>query len=61
MIEHPQFEYYTNRKLDIAGSEVDRKLVEEFWEKKVDDTLEVLHDGGSQKSLFKVQTRVLYK
>ena len=30
MLEHPQFEYYKQRKLDIKGSAADRELVERF-------------------------------
>lgn len=55
MEEHPQFEYYTRRKLDVANSEADRKIVEEFWQKKEEDTVEV---DGKQ---YKVQTKKLYK
>lgn len=29
-IDHPQFEYYKNRKLDLTN-EADVKLVREFW------------------------------
>jgi hypothetical protein len=32
MKEHPQFEYWEQRKLDISGSAADRELVERFWE-----------------------------
>lgn len=32
MIEHPQFEFWEKRKLDISGSAADRELVEHFWE-----------------------------
>ncbi len=31
MKEHPQFEYFNQRKLDIKGSAADRELVERFW------------------------------
>eukprot|EP00347_Sterkiella_histriomuscorum_P012730 403367437 len=55
MEEHPQFEYYTKRQLNVAESEADRKLVEEFWTKKEEELLEV--NGKSQK----VQTKKLYK
>lgn len=55
MEEHPQFEYYTRRKLDIANSEADRKLVEEFYSKKEEETIQV---EGKQ---LKVQTKKFYK
>lgn len=56
MKDHPQFEYYTQRKLDIAGSVADRQLVEEFWVKKEEEVL-ALQDGKQHK----VQTKKLYK
>ena len=56
MVEHPQFEYYQKRKLDIRGSEADKKLVEEFWEKKEGEMLEL-----SEQSKYKVSTKKLYK
>ena len=31
MREHPQYEYFKKRALDIKGNEADRKLVEAFW------------------------------
>ncbi len=36
MNEHPQFEYWEKRKLDISGSAADRELVERFWEVEED-------------------------
>jgi hypothetical protein len=47
MEEHPQFEYYTKRRLNIAESDADRKLVEEFWSKKEEEELQL--DGKSLK------------
>ena len=35
MKDHPQFEYYKSRKLDITNEE-DRKLISEFWTVKAD-------------------------
>jgi hypothetical protein len=35
MIEHPQFEYYQRRELDVYN-EADRKLISEFWAGKVE-------------------------
>lgn len=55
MEEHPQFEYYNRRKLDIKGSETDRKLVEDFWAKKEEESIAV---EGKE---YKVQTKKLYK
>ncbi|CDW83612.1 elongation factor 1- [Stylonychia lemnae] len=55
MEEHPQFEYYNKRRLDIQGSDADKKLVESFWVSKEEGTLEV---DGKQ---LKVQTKKLYK
>jgi elongation factor 1-gamma len=37
MIDHPQFEYYQRRELDVT-KEADRKLISEFWAAKVDGT-----------------------
>ena len=56
MQEHPQFEFYSQRKLNISSSEEDRKLVEAFWEAKEDSTLRL-----SENETVKVQTRKLYK
>jgi len=39
MEEHPQFEYYEKRKLDIKGSQADRELVETFWVTKEEEML----------------------
>jgi elongation factor 1-gamma len=37
MIDHPQFEYYQRRELDVKN-EADRKLITDFWAGKVDST-----------------------
>lgn len=37
MNEHPQFEYYHKRELDINNDD-DRKLITDFWCAKNDDT-----------------------
>jgi elongation factor 1-gamma len=36
MIDHPQFEYYKKRELDVTKEE-DKKLISEFWGAKVGD------------------------
>lgn len=41
MLDHPQFEYFTQKKLDIKGSQADRELVERFWEVKEEQKLKV--------------------
>ena len=56
MMEHPQFEYYAKKKLNIKESESDRKIIEEFWTKKEEETIE-LPEGKK----LKVQTKKLYK
>jgi len=33
MLEHPQFEYYTKRELDVSNAD-DRKLISDFWAAK---------------------------
>ncbi|TNV78773.1 hypothetical protein FGO68_gene1083 [Halteria grandinella] len=35
MIDHPQFEYYQRRELDVKN-EADKKLISDFWAGKVD-------------------------
>ena len=32
MKEHPQFEFFEKRKLNISGSAADREIAERFWE-----------------------------
>jgi elongation factor 1-gamma len=39
MQEHPQFEYYTKKKLDVSN-ENNRKLAEEYLSKKEDEIVE---------------------
>jgi hypothetical protein len=39
MIEHPQFEFFDKRKLDIKNSQADRELVERFWTVKEDEDI----------------------
>ena len=39
MKEHPQFEFFSQRKLDIKNSAVDRQLVESFWTVKEEENL----------------------
>lgn len=50
MIDHPQFEYFNKRKLDVTKEE-DRDLVAEFWEKKEEEQVQGL----------KCQTKKQYK
>ena len=38
MIDHPQFEYYKNRELDVTN-EADRKLIADFWCAKDGETI----------------------
>lgn len=40
MKEHPQYEFFTQVKLDVAGKQKDRELVERFWEVKEGEVLE---------------------
>lgn len=56
MLEHPQFEYYKQRKLDIKGSAADRELVERFWVTKEEEVLEV----GKGQNLM-CQTKKFFK
>jgi len=37
MLDHPQFEYYQRRELDV-NNEADRKLISEFWSAKAEVT-----------------------
>ena len=39
MRDHPQYEFFTQRKLDIKGSAADREIVERFWIVKEDEDL----------------------
>jgi hypothetical protein len=39
MKEHPQFEFFSQHKLDIKNSAVDRQLVESFWTVKEEENL----------------------
>jgi hypothetical protein len=39
MRDHPQYEFFTQRKLDIKGSAVDKEIVERFWIVKEDEDL----------------------
>ena len=50
LADHPQFEYFTKRSLDVTKEE-DRKLFEDFWAANEDDVLLGL----------KCQTKKLYK
>lgn len=38
MIDHPQFEYYKKRELDISKEE-DRQLIRDFWGAKAGDKI----------------------
>lgn len=37
MLDHPQFEYYQRRELDVSKEE-DRKIISEFWSAKPEGT-----------------------
>ena len=50
MVEHPQFEYFNKRKLDVTKEE-DRNLVIDFW----------VHTEEQNIQGLKCQTRKLYK
>lgn len=39
-IDHPQFEYYHKRQLDIFGNKDDEKVMREFWGSKDNDTIQ---------------------
>ncbi len=39
MKEHPQFEFWDKRKLNIAGSVADREIVERFWAIKEEEAM----------------------
>jgi len=56
MKEHPQFEYFKKRLLNIKGSEQDRALIERFWTVKNNEVLE-----GVEGKNFKVQDRKFFK
>jgi len=36
MHDHPQFEYYQHRKMDVVNNAEDQKLLREFWGGAVD-------------------------
>ena len=60
MKEHPQYEYYTQRKLDIKGSEADRELVERFWTVKPNELLENPL-SSKETAPLKCQTKQFFK
>lgn len=58
MKEHPQYEYYEQRKLDIKNSASDREIVERFWTVKEEEKLlNPLTDGQE----LKCQTKKFFK
>lgn len=59
MKEHPQYEYYNQRALNIKGSEADRDLVERFWTVKEDEELPSPIEGVAKP--FKCQTKKFFK
>ena len=59
MLDHPQFEYFTQRKLDIKGSPADRKIVEQFWTVNEEENLPNPISGG--QGTLKCQTKKLFK
>ena len=52
--DHPEFEYYTARKLDIENSAADRTLIGDFFEVQEGKNL-----GGTEGKLC--QTKKVYK
>lgn len=56
MKDHPQFEYFKKRLLDIKGSQADRELVERFWTVKNSEVL-----TGVEGKSFLVQDRKFFK
>jgi len=38
MLDHPQFEYYKNRRMDPKNNKADEQLLREFWGAQVDKT-----------------------
>ena len=60
MKEHPQYEYYTQRKLDIKGNEADRELVERFWTVKQSELLENPL-SSKEAAPLKCQTKQFFK
>lgn len=58
MNEHPQYEYYEKRKLDIKNSQADRELVERFWRVKEEEMLPSPLGDGKE---LKCQTKKFFK
>jgi elongation factor 1-gamma len=58
MKEHPQFEYYKKRLLDIKCSQADRELVERFWTIKAG---EVFPSPYGEGKTLTVQERKFFK
>ena len=57
MREHPQYEFFAQRKLDIKGSAADRELVERFWTVPEDQDLPSPLGEGT----VKCQTKKFFK
>lgn len=38
MLDHPQFEYYEKRELDL-NNEADKQLIKDFWTVKAGDSI----------------------
>ena len=57
MKEHPQYEFFEQRKLDIKGSAADRELVERFWTVNEEQDLPSPMSEGT----FKCQTKKFFK
>lgn len=57
MRDHPQYEFFTQRKLDIKGSAADREIVERFWTVKEDEDLANPIGEGT----LKCQTKKFFK
>lgn len=58
MLEHPQYEFYKQRKLDISGSAADRALVENFWTVKEEEVLPFVAKPGQ---VLKCKTKKFFK
>ncbi len=56
MVEHPQFEYYEKKRLEVNNGK-DRQFVVEFWSKKEGEQL-VIPELGINAT---IQTKKLYK
>ena len=58
MKDHPQYEYFNQRKLDIKNSVADRELVEQFWATKENESMPSPLTPGTT---IKCQTKKFFK